>query len=1252
MTRPIHIRICRWLLVCLVVAAYSGVPLHAQSLTLFDIDASAHPTMRAKFYAFDAQGNVQRPLAAELAITEDGVSRTITNVTCPTPAPPRALSSVLVVDVSGSMSGSINNTSKIDLAQSAARSWVNALPLGNSECALVSFDGANYLNQDFTTDRTRLLAAIDKLGPLGNTDYNMALIEPAAGGLLVSKNGKHQRLIILVTDGHAPDPNISAIIDEANRQSCIIFCVTLGLPAPQSLRTIATQSGGEVFENVTTIEQAELVYRNIMATAQNSTPCGIEWQSGFRCQAGGTDAMLNWQGQTAVARYLPPSTAVAKLEFSPPFYRFERPPIGTPIPQTVTVTASNAAFTVTNITTSNPAYTLTPTSFSLQPNESRTLTLTYTAADSGFTFARFTLENALCLQSFFASGGYPGIKPKTPTLKLTHPNGGETFVVGSDTVITWEGIPPTDLVELHYTIDNGATWKLIDTARGLAYRWTNVPRPTSSTCRVRVEMIPVRVQSAQKPWQQIRMISGLHGDLEAGVAFSPNGRMVAAASRPTVKLLDPTSGEEVRTLEGGRFFSNCLAFSPDGGLLAAGGSDGTTNAKDIIRIWDPNTGEVVRTLQGHSDDVRGVAFSPDGGTLASASVDTTIRVWSLYTGEVIRTLHGHLRPLTDVDISPDGSTLASRATDAAIKLWDLQTGQEIRTLTTASNAYMAVFSPDGSALAGGVSYLIKLWDPQTGRELQTMRGHTAYIWSVDFSPDGRMLVSGSYDRTIKVWDAVSGLEIRTLLGHSSQVRSVAFSPDGGMIVSRSHDGTIRLWSVGAAPIQADQSDAVFSIVEPLAEASDIDLGQCLVGSAKDSVVVDLVRNVGTYPFEVRSVSFTGPDAAAFALVSGIPTYRVDAATSHFGEFRFEPTRVGLHQAQIVIVTQSDTLVQNIRGTGVAPLLAIVSTLVDFGRIPATTSKDTLRVATVRNVGNAPLTITDVRHAGPNDTDFTTIAGGGSFVLQPGETHLMDLRFTANNVGRTSGTLEFSYNGVGSPAVVQLFADAADTVRTTIALPSITARVGQAIAVPLAITQHIGFDQPSAPRRFVASITLNPTVVHVTDPSLTCTAVDAYRCEYTIAGSRGTSDTLALIPAMATLGNTDYSPIQIVDFNWLDTATPVVITTLDGSIRLTDICDVGGTRLYVPGNIGYSLASRPNPAQSVAELQFGLAGAGPVVIDVIDQTGRLVFTPVNEAALPAGLHTRTVDVSTLSNGPYILLLRSDDTTLTSRLDVVR
>jgi WD40 repeat protein len=114
-----------------------------------------------------------------------------------------------------------------------------------------------------------------------------------------------------------------------------------------------------------------------------------------------------------------------------------------------------------------------------------------------------------------------------------------------------------------------------------------------------------------------------------------------------------------------------------------------------------------------------------------------------------------------------------------------------------------VYSPDGSRIVSGSGdNTIKIWDAGSGRELDTFKGHTGGVESVAYSPDGSRIVSGSDDKTIKIWDAETGWrilwtggghELQSLEGHTSWVRSVVYSPDGSRIVSGSSDDTIKIW---------------------------------------------------------------------------------------------------------------------------------------------------------------------------------------------------------------------------------------------------------------------------------------------------------------------------------------------------------------------------------------------------------------------------------------------------------------------------
>src|SRR5271163_1617017 len=127
----------------------------------------------------------------------------------------------------------------------------------------------------------------------------------------------------------------------------------------------------------------------------------------------------------------------------------------------------------------------------------------------------------------------------------------------------------------------------------------------------------------------------------------------------------------------------------------------------------------------------------------------------------------------------------------------------IQTLAGHSDQITAVaFSPDGKQIVSG-SYdkTIKLWDTTTGDLQKTLAGHSDWVRAVAFSPDGKQVASGSNDKTIKLWDTTTGDLQKTLAGHSGGVYAVAFSPDGKQIASGSRDETIKLWDATTGDLQ-------------------------------------------------------------------------------------------------------------------------------------------------------------------------------------------------------------------------------------------------------------------------------------------------------------------------------------------------------------------------------------------------------------------------------------------------------------------
>ncbi|KAG1659389.1 hypothetical protein FOA52_004389 [Chlamydomonas sp. UWO 241] len=329
--------------------------------------------------------------------------------------------------------------------------------------------------------------------------------------------------------------------------------------------------------------------------------------------------------------------------------------------------------------------------------------------------------------------------------------------------------------------------------------------------------------------------------------------LASGSGDTTVRLWDLNTQLPAHECKGHRNWVLVVAWSPDASMIVSGDMDGA------LWLWNPKTGEPLGqcSSNAHKKWITSISWEPAHKALpcsrfATGSKDNQIKVWDAHSRQCLLSMSNHAMMVTCVKWGGEG-LIYSASRDCSISAWDATDGKLVRifkghghwvnTLALSSEHVLrtGAFDHTGTApkdlvegqaqalarytaatggqsermVSGSDDFSMFLWTPATSKQhIARMTGHQQLINQVQFSPDGRHILSASFDKSIKLWDGHKGTFLASFRSHVGPVYQVAWSSDSRMFVSGSKDSTLKVWDMRTRKLKVDlpgHADEVFTV---------------------------------------------------------------------------------------------------------------------------------------------------------------------------------------------------------------------------------------------------------------------------------------------------------------------------------------------------------------------------------------------------------------------------------------------------------
>lgn len=1236
-----------YLFLVLISCAFS----FASHIEILDYDVSEYPDISISFILAGTDSTLVTELnKSDINISDNGINLPIYDISCGSVSNSNPMSLSFAFDISSESDYLLSNSKKI------AGQIIELAPQ-NSEYSVSAFGLNSLLFSDFTSDRELTFETIEAIDQEKSSNIDSGLFAYPAGALRLSSRSDYNRAVILFGDC-IQDIDYETLYNFCAANSIRVFCISFRNNMNGGLKELALNTGRYYFENID--PQKINIYSNIINLLLGKyTPCVVRFNLIDLCaESHHIEISSNIDGSVSRAIDIEPlDISAPELLPSQAYLNFSAVKPGAIKEIELTVSSRNGDIHIDSAVIDNSVFSIISGAIpqggiTIVEDESRKLSIKFQPSDSSIVYSEMTFFTDACDNPVIGlSGGFPNKQLQKSAIKVVYPSGGEVFYQGDDIDISWKGVLPNDYIQLDYSQDNGANWTTLkQLASNLNYSWS-IPDDLSDECLMKVSQYwPRTIQDT---------IDLKHGASVNSAMFNSYGDLIVTACKDScVRIWNSYTAEELLCLRGHKGPVIWADFDNTGNFVISSSEDETAI------LWDLKTGDKLFTFQDHNDIVTSANFSADSKKIVTTSIDGKIFIYDTENGTKLREINSGQERVYHAKFSPDNKYIVSAGSNGIVKLWDAKNYSLLWEYDTGINMVVyADFCPKSQMIVAtswydkGFVFDINLKDTlYTFRHSNENSGIRA-INSAGFyyKEEQLLLVSAGIDN-IRIWDALSGKLIHVYNGHSSIIMTADLNFDASRILTASWDSLakIRNWDMKRALIQSKVSDSVFTITALNYNLEDLDIGTIFVPEHKDTLISAFLTNNGDYPFDIKRMEISGPDADDFKIIGKNIPATVSPGATYPLEILFEPKTPGKKMAGIDLVLPGKTVSASLAGTAALNPLISNPSVVDFGDVHFGTFKDSLLISAIKNTGDDKIEISSIKLDKPDTSHFKIISGDGAVSLNPGETRELKIRYIPESTRLTNACVAIKNQSIDKTSKISLFGRGATEPRDTFLLSidkALSGRPGEILNVNLYLSG--GGSEYSAKdlKGIYFDLTFNASILDPLDDYEK--SVEKYGLRtvtYYQPITQDDENSLAELRFRIGLGDNLNSPLEISN-SYQEAPVNVAINEESGTFTLFGVCRDGGERLFDSSGRLYLNDVSPNPSASTINIHFGIIEPGFATIIIYNLSGQKVLTAIDKYLSP-GTYSIEANIEELSPGIYWMKLETPSDRIVKRVIVNR